>query len=173
MITIITGDKGVGKTTFILKTIQEIKSSGRTVYGIITPPIFNKLQEKIGFSALNTATGEEWELARTDKFLSGPTFGPFHFCGNGFAKANRELLQNLKLKKEIIFLDEIGPLELKNQEGYYPALKHMKKNTKDQNIILVIRFSLIEKFISTYIPGQKYKILSVTVENRDSLSLGL
>lgn len=171
MITIITGESGVGKTTFLLKKIQQIKNSGRTVHGIITPPLYNEQHEKIGFSALNTDTGEEWELARTDKILSGPSYGPFHFSEKGFAKANSELSRNLKSKKRILFLDEIGPLELKHKEGYYPVFNLLETISPAQNIILVIRPSLIEEFINRYIPRHKYRIIAITARNRDSVML--
>lgn len=173
MFTIITGDRGVGKTTFILNKIQNIKNMGRTAHGIITPPLYDKRHEKIGFFALNTASGEEWELARTDKILTGPSFGPFHFCEEGFTKANRDLYQDLKSKKNIIFLDEIGPLELLHKKGYYPILKLFKEVSLKQNILLVIRPSLILEFINRYIPDKKYKILTLTAQNRDSTELDL
>ena len=173
MITIITGDSGVGKTTFILKRIQKIKDSGRMAYGIITPAIFNEQNKKIGFSALSTSSGEEWELARTDKILPGPTYGPYHFCDEGFTKANNQLSKCLKSNKKIIFLDEIGPLELKHKDGYYPILKNLEEVTLLQNIFLVIRSSLIDKFINTYIPEQKYRIITITAQNRDSVELDL
>ncbi|RKX87964.1 MAG: hypothetical protein DRP58_01640, partial [Spirochaetes bacterium] len=37
MITIITGNRGVGKTTFLLKMIEELKIKGSQPCGIITP----------------------------------------------------------------------------------------------------------------------------------------
>lgn len=169
MITIITGNRAVGKTSFILKKIQEISESGQKAYGIITPPLWDGQGRKIGFSAFNTATGEKWELARTDIKLPGPTYGPYHFSDKGFTRANNIIIQSLKQKKSIVFIDEIGPLELKHKEGYYPSLTFLAETGSTQNLYIVIRPELINHFTEMYIPETQYQIMKVTTENRDKL----
>jgi len=171
MITIITGTRGIGKTNLILKFLQELKDSGRIAYGIITPPLFDSHRIKIGFSALNVSTGEKWELARTDKKLTGPTYGPFHFSNVGFTRANEILSGSMKQKKSIIFLDEIGPLELKHQKGYYPSLPLLAETGSAQKLFIVIRPELIERFANLYFPGVQYRIITVTSENRDHIDI--
>ena len=112
MITIISGSKGIGKTTFLLKKSSALISEKTTVYGILTPSLYNEKGIKYGFFALDLYRKEKWELARTDKKLKGPSFGPYNFSEKGFKKANKVIKKGLKQANSTIFLDEIGPLEL-------------------------------------------------------------
>ncbi len=79
MITIITGDRGIGKTTLLLNRIEELKNKETHASGIMTPAIYNANGEKAGFYALNVADGEQWELGRSDKKNSRPILWSFFF----------------------------------------------------------------------------------------------
>ncbi len=169
MITIITGSRGVGKTTFLLKLIEELKNKGTHPSGILTPPVYDKDGNKVGFYALDVATGEHWELGRSDKLLSGPSYGPFSFSERGFDKANEILKKILTEDPVDLFLDEIGPLELEKGYGFSPVLSLISSFSIDHNLYLIIRPELIDEFVRRYLVDNEYRIVEITRENRDSI----
>ena len=171
MITIITGDRGIGKTTFLLKKSNIQTNEINTVYGILTPPIFDNRGIKIGFSALDLSNNKRWELARTDIKLQGSYYGPFNFSSKGFERANNIIIDALKQGISPIFLDEVGPLELSKKSGFYPSLSHIEKMKDSQDLFIVIRPELIPEYVKRVIPTEKYRIITVNKENRDQLEL--
>jgi len=171
MITIITGSRGIGKTTFLLKKSTIQTNEVKTLSGILTPPIFDNEGIKIGFSALDLSNMKRWELARTDIKLPGPSYGPFHFSSEGFERANDIIIDALLQGTTTLFLDEIGPLELTKNNGFYPCLSHIGRIKDSQDLFIVIRSELIPVFVKRVIPGKKYKTITVNKENRDRLQL--
>ena len=171
MIIIITGNRGVGKTTLLLKLIRELKKNGTDPLGIITPAIYNEDNNKVGFYALDIATSEQWELGRSDKLLGGPSYGPFSFSETGFTKANEILKKVLCEGFEDVFLDEIGPLEMEKGYGFFPILYLLSSFNIDRNLYLVIRVELIDKFVGRFIADKEYRIIEITPENRNEIIL--
>ncbi|MCK5197039.1 MAG: hypothetical protein KAR21_01735 [Spirochaetales bacterium] len=169
MITIITGSRGVGKTTLLLKLIEELKNKEIQPFGIMTPPIYDKDNNKVGFYALNVTNGEQWEMGRSDRHLDGPSYGPFSFSETGFIRANKILEQVLSKGSEDVFLDEIGPLELEKGYGFFPILSLIGSFYVNRNLYLIIRPELIDEFISRFLAGKEHKIIEITQENRDSI----
>jgi len=171
MITIITGSRGVGKTTLLLKLIEELKKNGTPPSGIMTPAIFDENNNKVGFYALDVAAGERWELGRSDKLLEGPSYGPFSFSEIGFIKANGILEKVLVEGPPDIILDEIGPLELEKGYGFSPILSLISSFKKSRNLYLVIRPKLIDKFASRFLELKEYRIIEITPGNRDVIEI--
>jgi len=167
MITIITGSRGVGKTTLLLKFIEELKIKGSRPSGILTPAIYNINGDKVGFYALDVATGEQLEMGRSDKELNSHSYGPFSFSERGFIRANEILKCVLTKGSEDVFLDEIGPLELEKGYGFFPILSLISNFDKSRNFYLVIRRSLIDEFIGRFIADKEYRIIEITPENRN------
>jgi nucleoside-triphosphatase THEP1 len=115
---ILTGERGVGKTTLCLELAR-----GRAEFlGIVSPAIFDDSGAKVGFSALCLETGERWDLGRSDIPLDGPRYGKYSFSAAGFARAIECLERALRLPDRVVVLDEIGPLEMQHHGGFAPAL---------------------------------------------------
>ncbi len=171
MITIITGSRGVGKTTLLLKLIEELKNKGTPSSGIMTPAVYNDNGDKVGFYALNVANDKQWELGRSDKLLSGPSYGPFSFSETGFIKANEILKHALTKGSEDVFFDEIGPLELEKGYGFSPILSLISSFNINRNLYLVIRRSLIDEFIQRFLGQKEYRIVEITYNNRGIINL--
>ena len=169
MITIITGSRGVGKTTYLLKLIEELNNKGKPSSGIITPAIYNKTGTKVGFFALNVATGEKWDLGRSDRNLDGPSYGPYSFSEKGFLKANKILMQGLTKGRKDLFLDEIGPLELEKGYGFLPVLSSVSSFSSNLNLYLIIRPSLIAEFLDRFLKGKEYRVVEITARNRNQI----
>jgi len=169
MINIITGSRGIGKTTFLQKFKEQLIEKRTPPSGIMTPAIYTPNGDKIGFYALNVANGEQWELGRSDRTLDGPSYGPFSFSKRGFVKANKILKQVLIKGTKDLILDEIGPLELERGYGFLPILPYINNFSSNRNVYLVIRQSLIDDFIRRFIPKTEYIIVEMTAENREKI----
>lgn len=167
MITIITGHRGIGKTTCLLKIIKKLRADSVKISGIITPPIYNGKDKKVGFTAYNVETEEMWDLARTDKTLAGPSYGPFSFSKKGLIRANDVLKESLQKKDYTIFLDEVGPLELSKHQGFFPVLPLLTSSKRDLNLYIIIRPELIDIFVNQIILQREHRVLSINLENRD------
>lgn len=164
MITIISGGRGTGKTTLLLEMIEKLKAGNQAFAGILTPAVFDADGNKAGFDALDAASGSRWELGKTGNILDGPYNGRFSFSNSGFIRANNILKKALTQKIPIVFLDEIGPLELQKKKGFYPVLSLIGHSIETQRLFLVIRPELINTFIREVIPEQAYKIIDITNE---------
>jgi nucleoside-triphosphatase THEP1 len=101
---------------------------------------------KVGFEAVDVGSGERWLLARTDpstilrqgsgqalrqgsgqgsghrRELSGPRVGPYSFDPAGLARALRVLRRAATAGCDLLMVDEIGPLELEQGQGFAPIL---------------------------------------------------
>lgn len=173
MLHIITGKRGIGKTTTLLAYIEDLKGKGVSFSGIVTPPVFNRKGEKTGFDAKDIKTGESWALGRSDKKLDGPQYGPFSFSQSGFAKTMKSMKLGLESSDKFLFLDEIGPLELHRKKGFYSFLPEIDEAALHKEISLVIRPELIDEFLEKYIKLSTWRIIGITKENRNGKLLNL
>jgi nucleoside-triphosphatase THEP1 len=159
---ILTGEQGAGKTTLCLSIAQ----SNRQFGGLVSPSLLNAEGRGIGICARCLETGEEWVLARTDGGKTGLRFGRFSFYPHVFERAVRCLRRSLSLRTKIVIIDEIGPLELENGEGFAPILPLL---ASAGNLLLVVRPALQEQ-IASFIPCHSRQTFSVTPENRRDLA---
>jgi nucleoside-triphosphatase THEP1 len=129
-----------GKTTLL----QQLCKQQNNIGGILTPIVegerkfYDILQKK--YFAME-AEGTEEKLA----------IGKFLFSAPAFSKANNLLLEaTLKPGIAYIVIDEIGPLEIKWQQGFYHSLKKITARKVGFTLILVIRSSCLEQAIQTF-----------------------
>ncbi len=167
MTTIITGEKGTGKTTFLIKLIGLLKTRGNAC-GIITPPVYGTNGGKKGFDALDVATEESWPLGRTNGELEGPVYGPYSFSREGLERAVSVFKKAAENDCPFIFLDEIGPLELEKKAGFYPLLSLLPEISAEKSLYLVVRPSLVDKVADSLFEGKEFRVITVSVKNRDS-----
>jgi len=153
---------------------------------------------KVGFEAVDVGSGERWPLARTDdpstsrsgersheqsrrivepsgqrRELDGPRVGPYSFDPDGLARALRVLRGAISAQCDLLVIDEIGPLELEQGEGFAPILDLLPVEVPTHTLI-VVRPALLDPLLlrlretSFATPS---KIFSVTEGNRDDLPL--
>jgi nucleoside-triphosphatase THEP1 len=131
---LLTGPKRSGKSTAIENWIKR-KAGG--VLGILSPEI----NEKRYFKSIES--GEEWAMEAAS---NEDTFqvGKYNFSISAFEKASEILLKAAKNEKaELLVIDEIGPLELKN-EGFHNTLKSiLEMENGVKTIFLVAREGLV------------------------------
>jgi nucleoside-triphosphatase THEP1 len=150
---ILTGEKHEGKTTFAKTMAETLKSKDIRVGGFLAPGKFEK-NRRSEFDILDLKTEIQKPLCsihRTD----GESIGPFRFdpAGQQFGK---QILAPENLRDvDVIFIDEIGPLEIKDQ-GWAPAIDKLMNNPH-QIQLWIIRKSLVDDAI------QKWGLMDVQV----------
>jgi len=129
-----------GKTTSLMNWC----SNKNNVHGILMPDI-NGVRK-----FLNIYTDEIFDAVcnhpeqSMDELTS---IGQYHFYETAFTKANNILL-NISPSVKHIIIDEIGKLELQQKGLYKGAIQLLNRNA--QNIILVVRDSLVEAVTSAF-----------------------
>lgn len=134
-ILIFTGPVQSGKTTSLLQW-----SEGRDdVFGILTPVVDGK---RVFMDAKSRQQFQmELEYGEGDSSIM---IGRFIFSKQAFNRAVH-VLHDAIGKPGWLIIDEIGPLELRD-EGFAEALRHLLKSKREgQQILLVVREGLVEK----------------------------
>jgi nucleoside-triphosphatase THEP1 len=173
---IVTGELESGKTTLCLA----LAASSPRFVGIISVPLLDADGLRIGFSARNLATGDEWVLGRADRDLGGPRYGRFSFSSDGIvrtidclrgvllrARAGRSTgLPSEPSADPVVIIDEIGPLETAHGGGLAPVLPLLETAG---HLVLVARPSLVDE-IQALVPRHRREVLVVTPENRAAIA---
>jgi nucleoside-triphosphatase THEP1 len=121
--------------------------------------------------------------------LGGPRVGPYSFDPAALARALRVLRRAATLRQaqdaaagcDLLMVDEIGPLELEQGEGFAPILELLPVEGPTHTLI-VVRPALLDQLLlhlrETVRPGSPepsfatpFKVFSVTEENRNKLPL--
>jgi nucleoside-triphosphatase THEP1 len=131
---ILSGAIGSGKTTRLLDWSAERKD----VYGILTPVINGKRV------FMDVHSREQFAMEVGADETAVITVGKFVFSQPAFEKA-KKIIRNSGGKTGWLIIDEIGPLELRN-EGFAGVLKEaIDSVNNEQKILLVVREGLLEK----------------------------
>lgn len=137
---ILTGDKQSGKTTFLKKwaTTQE------NVAGILTPIV----DRNRCFYNIETALFYDMEVAAKEPLQEAVlTVGKYFFSQENFTKASTTLTDACTITHlKYLVIDEVGPLELTQQKGFYQALLFVLQHLQHTvQLVIVVRQNCIEK----------------------------
>ena len=166
---LLTGRRGVGKTTVCQAVAELARRRGYRPGGVITPALYSSHGLKVGFEALDVGSGERWPLARTDRELGGPRVGPYSFDPTALDRALRVLERAISAGCDLLMVDEIGPLELEQGKGFAPILDLLPVEGPAHTLI-VVRPALLDPLLR-HLRDTQCSVFSVTETNRDELPL--
>jgi len=166
---ILSGDRASGKSTLCERLAKEARTRGISAGGVVCPGIFDAEGVKSGCRARDIRSGEEWELGSRERDLGGPRWKNWSFSKEGFRKANRALVGALDFDRELIVVDEIGPVELTRGAGLYPFLRQLDARLEfgsaaESRIILIVRPELSNLLAQRYPKAIKE---SISLEDRE------
>ena len=116
----LTGQRGVGKTTFCHALTSHALLEGWQVSGIITPVIFAG-NEKVGILAESLETGEARPLASLDRTaLFDLPVGKWYFDRSVIAWGNQVIRDSIPC--DLLIIDEFGPMELIRHKGWWDSV---------------------------------------------------
>ncbi|MCB9420029.1 MAG: DUF2478 domain-containing protein [Ardenticatenaceae bacterium] len=120
---LITGDIGVGKTTWCQGWIDAARADGWRVGGLLSLPIMADGQ-KIAIDLVDLASGEQRRLAQLRRNEANPdavTTGKWLFDTAVLTWGN-EILRRVTAV-DLLIIDELGPLELERGQGLQAAFE--------------------------------------------------
>jgi nucleoside-triphosphatase THEP1 len=150
---ILTGEKHEGKTTFAAALAEALKKQGIASGGFLAPGKFEN-NRRSEFDILDLKTGKQRPLCSIH-LKEGESIGPFCFDPSGQQLGNQILSPGHLEDVDVVFIDEIGPLEIKDQ-GWAPAIDKLM-NEPNRTHIWIIRKGLVDEAI------QKWELMDVQV----------
>jgi nucleoside-triphosphatase THEP1 len=164
---LLTGERGIGKST-VCSTLRDfVAGRGFRCGGFLTRRNLDNAGATCGLSLDDVATGACHRLAATREDLGGPRVGPFSMDAAMLALGVQLARSAFDANLDIVFLDEIGPLELAQGLGFAPAIPFIAGHPRVA-VILVVRPALVEAAAGQLAP-RVARVEIVTRENRDLL----
>ncbi|MDO5656240.1 MAG: NTP transferase domain-containing protein [Flavobacteriaceae bacterium] len=155
---LLSGNLNSGKTTALQKFIKRQAS----VNGFLSPEINGKRH----FQHIQSNAFYPME-----KPHGGYEIGRYSFDKDVFDKVASEFQKMLNSEEKYLILDEIGPLEVRKNQGFHDLLLQIESgNFKPKIIILVLRNHLINEFLSKY-KFEKIKIISTATLQNNNIQL--
>ncbi len=144
---ILTGEKGVGKTTLCQRLVEQTQKSGIMIGGLISPAIFGAGQ-KMGIDVVNLRDNRSRRLAYTHEHITeGPNTKRWAFEQEVVEWGNKVLKESTPC--DLLIIDELGPLEFECGSGWqngFTALDHGEYSLA----LIVIRPKLLSQALARW-----------------------
>ena len=164
-INLITGKRNVGKTKLCSRLIEEMESKGYSVGGIISPGIYHK-NIKIGIASINIKNEDKVKLAEyAPGWDDENPLRSWKISWDAISWGNEVLKKSVPC--DVLFIDEIGYLELEKNIGWDNSFKILEGNGF-KIAFLVVRMDLINKALLHW--GKSQVIRIKKEENIDLIS---
>ena len=160
----VTGHPGVGKTSVLLRAVDNLKNRGYMVGGMIS----HEVREgglRVGFEIVDFSTGQRGWLAHVNQ-PTGPQVSKYRVNLTDLNAIGVNSILSAIKNADIIIVDEIGPMELFSQafrEAVVQAIESKKP------MLGTIHFRARDSLIDTIKVREDAEILEVTYENRGHL----
>jgi nucleoside-triphosphatase THEP1 len=161
LLVILTGERGVGKSTICRRLAERLRAEGLRVGGVVTDNTPAGAERLLMVHDLGGETSAE--LARTGPAGKGPKYGPFTFSPEGIYLGIKAIGRGMTA--DLLIVDEIGPFEMDNG-GFFPVLHVIRKAGRS---LLVIRLSLIERAVAKLGLSNDAEVAMVTADNHDQV----
>lgn len=150
---IITGEIHRGKTSFVQKIVTDLLKQKIRIAGFLSIGVDEDGKRK-GFNLADIGSSRQIELCSDKKDNERIKSGRFYFNQEALAIGNNILNPDNLSDKQLIVIDEIGPLEIKGL-GWSEAIE---KSTRSFLIpqLWVVRKSLVHKIIRKWNTGNVY-----------------
>jgi nucleoside-triphosphatase THEP1 len=160
---IVTGPLGSGKTFTLIRAAEKLKASGRTIGGVITRSML-KGSEPPGREIVNPAaldeSGGAFPFCFHAKLYKNINEDMFPFCHHvfsksAFAQGNEWIRAGLEC--DVLFIDEIGGLEMSDEceYGWNFPLTLTSGDAKKRSLIFSVKETVLDTFIQRYDYGWK------------------
>jgi nucleoside-triphosphatase THEP1 len=162
-IVIITGEIHQGKSSFAKVITDRLQEQKIKVGGFLSIGL-NENGKRTGFNFLDLESSEQTELCSDKKDDNRIRFGQYFFNNETISRGLKILSPNQVSDKQLIVIDEIGPLEL-NDGGWNDAIEKLTESTTTPQL-WVVRKSILRKINRKWNIGNIYifDIAKSTVE---------
>jgi nucleoside-triphosphatase THEP1 len=152
-IVIITGDIHQGKTTFTRSIVNTLGDNKIRISGFLSLGI-DENHKRTGFYLYDIESGEKIELCSEKKDNDRINYGQFYFNREAIVKGQEILKVENLIDKQLIVIDEIGPLELRN-DGWNSSLEIICRKISIPHL-WVVRRSIIKEVSRKWNVGNVY-----------------
>ncbi|HEY4674549.1 MAG TPA: NTPase [Candidatus Bathyarchaeia archaeon] len=163
-ILLLTGMPGVGKTTVLLKTVEDLKARGYSVGGMISREVRSG-GNRVGFEILDLGSGRRGWLAHVNQ-PSGPQVGKYRVNLEDLNSIGAEAITSAITNNDVLAIDEIGPMELFS-EKFREVVKKAVDSGKP--VIGVVHWKARDRLIDEVKKREDAEIIEVTTKNRNEL----
>jgi nucleoside-triphosphatase THEP1 len=154
---VLTGNIQTGKTTALFNRVVENKNTA----GILTP-----LKNGVRMF-YNIATGEYFDMLAGDNENDTLVIGKFIFSAAMFARAIAVVDYYITQPNyNYLVIDEIGPLELKQQKGFYGVMMKALLTANEKNIIVVCRENMLYELTALL----QYNAMAFEIISKENLA---
>ncbi|MEM2104276.1 MAG: NTPase [Candidatus Bathyarchaeia archaeon] len=160
----LTGSPGVGKTTLLLKILDILRNRGYTIGGMVSREV-RQNGTRIGFEILDLSADKHGWLAHVNQKY-GPKVGKYHVNLDDLEKIGVEAILKAVEERDVIVIDEIGPMELFSAKFKIAVEEAFKKG---KLVLGVIHWKVRDKLINAAKTKKDVEIFEVTKQNRDQL----
>ena len=159
---LVTGRPGVGKTTAVLKAVEELRRSGYAVGGFVTREVRVEGRRE-GFIMVDLAKGEQAYLARVGE--GRPRVGRYVVFIHELERLGVPAILNAIEQADIVVVDEIGPMELLSQKFKRAVLKALESS---KPVLATIHYRAGESDFGKAVLGRgDCRVVTVTEANRE------
>lgn len=138
-ISIVAGPRGSGKTSFCETLAARLSRSGVRVSGFLQKSERDASGLPLRLYAFSLGSGESRSLAAREGS------GPFEFSTETFRWMEDGLALASRSRRDIIIVDEVGPLEILEGKGLRPVLDMLIRR-RSNPLVVSLRPSLVEPF---------------------------
>ncbi|MCK4660990.1 MAG: DUF2478 domain-containing protein [Phycisphaerae bacterium] len=145
MVSLVSANRGEGKTTFLRAYAARVVDGGRSVGGVACPAVFEN-DRRIGYDLIDLRSGNRRLLARVvNSPETEPTVGMYRFDATAVAEGCAAIITAVRNGLDVIAIDEVGPLEFRGG-GWADALEPaLREHRDEQELIVVVRPSLLDE----------------------------
>jgi len=161
---LLTGNPGVGKTTVLLKVVEDLEAKGYRVGGMISREV-RSCGTRVGFEILDLGSGRRGWLAHVNQ-KSGPQVGRYRVNIEDLNTIGVEAIVKAVESLDVIAIDEIGPMELLS-EKFKEAVKMANEGRK--LVVGVVHWKTRDKLIEEVKKREDAEVIVVTHDNRSKL----
>lgn len=157
---LLTGRPGSGKTTIMLEVAERLKGRGFRIGGMVTREV-RREGTRIGFEVSNLATGERGVLARVGSG-GGPRIGKYIVNLGDLEAVGVEAIRQALKEADVVFVDEVGPMELYSQAFRQAVLEVMESG---KPLVATVHYKVKDSLIER-LKAKAGSLLEVKPESR-------
>jgi nucleoside-triphosphatase len=161
----VTGPPGSGKTTAVLRTVEELRCRGFKVGGMLSREV-RRGQSRWGFEVVDLESGAVGVLASVEQ-PTGPRVGKYRVNLRDLEGVGVKAIERAVEGCDVVVIDEVGPMELASQR-----FKEAVRRALDSGKVVVgtVHLKAREGLIGEVKRRRDVKLITLTYEGRELLS---
>lgn len=164
---LLSGERATGKTSACERLVALARERGLDCAGILALGALRADGARTEITLLDVATGERRSLTRLSEGEAFLSVGRFHLSATAMDWAVAQVCAALQTDSDLVLVDEIGPLELRQGGGFAPVLP-LLPTARARACLLVVRPSLTDE-LAERLSALRPMVIRLDLANRDGV----